>query len=60
MESRGSNNSGQKWFSTTPLHHAKKFHLKLYEKERKNNIERSTSSTTQERLKGCMLIVKKM
>ena len=31
--SKGSNNSGQNSFSTTPLHHAKKFHLKLYEEE---------------------------
>ena len=58
---RGSNNSGQKSFSATPLHnHAKNFHLKLYEEERRNNIKPSTSSTPQERLKGNMLIVKKM
>ena len=53
--SRGSNNSGQKSFSTTPLHnHAKKFHLKLHEEERENNIEPSTSSIPQECSKGSM------
>ena len=59
--SRGSNNSSQKSFSTTPLHnHAKKFHLKLYEEERENNIEPSTSSIPQERSKGSMLVLKKI